>query len=274
MFDIEQPYGPLIETTVRVASWNVWAQYGPWEARERGIVETLRGHDPDVVILAEAWETDDASQAARLSESLGLAYHVFAGQEDEGSGNRTGIALLSRWPILHHANQQLGDDTDWERVLFAELDGPRGPVQVYGVVLSWKLQHSSLRQAQVRDLASYIMKTQNRRGPVIVAGDFNAVPDSDEIRMLTGRAAVPVPDLVFYDAWEIAGGGGPGHTWSNDNHWAVPVLWPSGRIDYVLSAWPRRGGAGHPVHCEIIGAELAAGVIPSDHYGVLADLRY
>ena len=42
----------------------------------------------------------------------------------------------------------------------------------------------------------------------IVAGDLNAVPDADEIRLLTGRTAGPVPGLVFQDAWEVAGDGG------------------------------------------------------------------
>lgn len=44
---------------------------------------------------------------------------------------------------------------------------------------------------------------------------------------------------------------------------AVP--WPSGRP----------GGVGHPVHAQVVGAEArSGGVIPSDHYAVLADLRY
>jgi hypothetical protein len=42
-----------------------------------------------------------------------------------------------------------------------------------------------------------------------VCGDFNAGPDSDELRMLTGRSETPVPGLVFYDAWELAGDGTP-----------------------------------------------------------------
>lgn len=50
-------------------------------------------------------------------------------------------------------------------------------------------------------------------------------------------------------------------------------MFPARRIDYVLSAWPRPGGAGHPVRCEVIGDEAVDGVLPSDHYGVLADLR-
>lgn len=46
------------------------------------------------------------------------------------------------------------------------------------------------------------------------------------------------------------------------------------RIDYIFSAWPRPGGAGHPVRCELIGAEPVDGIFASDHFGVVADLRY
>ncbi|WP_440105374.1 hypothetical protein [Streptosporangium sp. H16] len=93
--------------------------------------------------------------------------------------------------------------------------------------------------------------------------------------MLTGKSAAAAPGLVFYDAWATAGTDpAGGHTWAGANPWAAPALWPDLRIDHVLSAWPRRGGAGHPVRCEVIGDEPVGGVVPSDHYGVLADLRY
>jgi hypothetical protein len=92
--------------------------------------------------------------------------------------------------------------------------------------------------------------------------------------MLTGHTEVAVPGVVFYDAWTAAGNEGPGHTWSNANPWAAPVLWPNRRIDYVFSAYPRRGGAGHPTACRVIGTEPVEGVVPSDHYGLVADFRY
>ena len=41
----------------------------------------------------------------------------------------------------------------------------------------------------------------------MLCGDFNAEPDSDEIRMLTGLAAVAVPKQVFVDAWRACGDG-------------------------------------------------------------------
>jgi endonuclease/exonuclease/phosphatase family metal-dependent hydrolase len=49
---------------------------------------------------------------------------------------------------------------------------------------------------------------------------------------------------------------------------------PDRRIDYVLLGRPRRGGAAHVVRCALAGTEPVAGVVPSDHYAVFADLRY
>src|SRR5258708_680863 len=79
--------------------------------------------------------------------------------------------------------------------------------------------------------------------PPVVGGDLKGAPDSDEVRMLTGRPSVPEPKLVFHDAWEVAGEGA-GHTWSNQNPYAVKDLEPDRRIDYVMVGWPKAGGAG------------------------------
>jgi hypothetical protein len=49
---------------------------------------------------------------------------------------------------------------------------------------------------------------------------------------------------------------------------------PDRRFDYVLSAWPRRGGVGHPTLCRRLGVLPPDQPQLSDHYGVLADLRY
>ena len=125
-----------------------------------------------------------------------------------------------------------------------------------------------------RQLADFIQESARRRDPVVVCGDFNAGPDADEVRMLTGRMATAAPGLVFYDAWEMAGDGTPGLTWSNQNSLAAVALYPDRRLDYVFSAWPRLGGAGHPTRCERLGVLDADVPQLSDHYGVVAELRY
>src|SRR3954454_335397 len=90
-------YGPLVRTRVRIATWNVWGRYGPWEARLAAIVETLRRVDADIVGLQEAWEDDETSLVAEVAAALGYADSVFA-PNLERDGARSGNAVLSRWP--------------------------------------------------------------------------------------------------------------------------------------------------------------------------------
>jgi endonuclease/exonuclease/phosphatase family metal-dependent hydrolase len=273
-FDPYQPYGSLVETTIRVVTWNVWGRYGDWEARYGALVAELRREEPDVVCLVESWQTDDGTQADVLGDALGLPGRV-SGAAWDADGWRSGLAILSRWPIATHEERQLpGGGAGFGRAVFSCIEGPRGAIQVFVATLDYPLDASGLRQAEVRELASFVRELTRRRHPTIVCGDFNAHPDSDEIRMLTGRAAVPVEGLVFYDAWEVAGDGGPGITWSNANPLAAVAMIPDRRFDYIFSAWPRPGAVGHPVACHLLGTEPHDGVYVSDHYGVVADLRY
>lgn len=269
-FDPAQPYGPLVHTRLRLITWNVWARFGPWQQRQAALTEVLAGLDPDLVALQESWADEDGhggegrSQAAELGERLGLAHAKSAGT--------SACAVLSRWPILRQEERLLPGGTMPGTALLTEIDGPRGHIQLISTMIgSFRLDESEIRQQQVRSLAGFAAEVMWRRAPTLVCGDFNAGPDSDEIRMLTGRAAPAAPGIVFYDAWEIAGDGSPGYTWSNANPWAAPGLYPDRRFDYVFSAWPRPGGAGHPLRCEIIGTGTPP---PSDHYGLFAELRY
>jgi hypothetical protein len=176
-------YGPLIETTVRIITWNVWGLYGPWPEREAAIMATLHDAHPDIVVLTESWSKGG-------------------------------------WPIQRQSGLTFGD----ARVQFAELAGPRGLIQVFGLVMdAWWFDQSQPRQDAVRELLTWVPRAQDTRAPLIICGDFNADPDSDEIRMLTGRTTAPAPGLSFYDAWEVAGPPTPGHTWSNDNPWATQL---------------------------------------------------
>jgi endonuclease/exonuclease/phosphatase family metal-dependent hydrolase len=268
-------YTDLISTRLRVLTWNVWWRFGPWEARQPAITTTLRGVDADVVALQEVWgEVGGANQAARLADELGYE-HAFVPGFDDGE-IAFGLAVLSRWPIVATETRSLPtlEGVDEFRIaLKAEVDGPRGPFEVYTTHLNWRFDESHVRQLQVRALADMVAASETRTYPAIVCGDFNADPMSDEVRMLTGRAAVPVPRLVFHDAWDVAGDG-PGHTWSNANPFAACDLEPDRRIDYVFVGWPKARGAGHVVGATVEAVEPVDGVYPSDHYAVLAELRY
>jgi endonuclease/exonuclease/phosphatase family metal-dependent hydrolase len=275
-FDPYAPYGQLIESTVRLAIWNVWGRYGEdWSNRQAGIEETLLGVTPDLVCLVEAWRQGETTQSQLVASKLGLPHHHFVGdweQEDWVSG----IGVVSRWPMSAPVVRPLRDagGSGFGQAVHVAVNGDRGLIQLFVAMLDYPLGASALRQAQVRELAQFVSEEASGSEPTLVCGDFNAGPDSDEVRMLTGRSSTAVSGLVFYDAWEMAGDGTPGYTWSNRNPLASAGLYPDRRFDYIFSAWPRLHGAGHPIHCSLLGVRPADQMQLSDHYGILADMRY
>ena len=69
-------------------------------------------------------------------------------------------------------------------------------------------------------------------------------------------------------------GDGTGFTWSNDNAFAARDLEADRRIDYVFVGWRKERGAGHVVDARVAAIDPIDGVHPSDHYAVVAELRY
>ncbi len=278
------PFAPLIDTTVRIVTWNLWWRWGPWRERAAAITATLAGVNADVLCLQEVWIDGDTSSAHQITAMLGYE-HVVTGHrlvlaDDDGVEVGFGNAIVSRWPITSHRVRELPgvEGADELRVgLLADIAGPRGVLQVTTTHLNWRYDHSAVRQAQVRAMCRLIDEAKpaiGRSFPPVLCGDFNAEVGSEEMRMLLGLAAVPVPKLVFHDAWALAGNDTAGLTWTRENRYAAAELEPDRRIDYVLVGWPKAGGAGNPVRCTVHGMAEVGGVLPSDHLAVVADLRY
>jgi endonuclease/exonuclease/phosphatase family metal-dependent hydrolase len=267
-----------IESRLRVMSWNLWWRFGPWEERLPAIKATLAKADADVIALQEVWDDGERNQAKELAAGLGFE-HVYASRIDI-DGVQLGNAVLSRWPIEFHETMPLPAPDGFEEFrlcLRADIAGPRGGFQLYSTHLNWRFDQSHIRQEQVRTIARFIDAAPARTYPPVLCGDFNAVPDSDEIRRLTGRTTTPVLKLVFHDAWEAAeekASACDGMTWSNNNPFAAEAYEPNRRIDYVFAGWPKAEGAGHIVKCEVEGQAPIDGIHPSDHYAVVAELRY
>ena len=263
---------------IRIATWNLWWHFGPWRERQAAIVETMRAVDADVWCLQEVFTAADGSdQAADLAAALG-GFHVAHGSRfdlavfPESIGN----AVLSRWPIVGSEVRDLPapDGLDELRcVVRADVDAPTGPLSVYSTHLNWHLDQSDVRQEQVRTLCGFVAEgTRADAFPPVVGGDFNAAPESDEIRMLTGLTTVPVRGLVFVDTW-AARGAGPGLTWDNANPFAAGEREPSRRIDHVLVGLPGPAGVGEVLAVDRFADRPVGGVWPSDHAGIVATLR-
>lgn len=264
---------------LRVMTWNVWWRFGPWEQRAPGIEATLRSTNADIILLQEVWAADGIDQAADLAARLG--FHVVSGVQAADTPT-LGNAILSRWPVVDHARTVLpqpNGQPGYRSLVRARVDSPHGLVDAYSTHLDHRFDDSEARSLQVAELCETISRDRQagdreKRAlafPPILGGDLNATPESEEIRMLTGRVPTPVKGLAFTDAWDAVGDG-PGFTWDERNPHLTQTTWPRRRLDYVLVGWPREKPIGNPVRARLAGARRHQGVWPSDHLAVVVDL--
>jgi hypothetical protein len=128
-------------------------------------------------------------------------------------------------------------------------------------------QDRRLREA--RKMLAFIQRVAGD-SPVILMGDFNALPDSDEIGLLRKAG--------FVDAF-AAVGTGLGYTWDENRNAniklqnqgradRVPDLPPSKRIDYIFV----RGSGLKLNRAQVVLDRSTHGLYPSDHFGVFVEI--
>ncbi|KAK1862945.1 hypothetical protein I4F81_005511 [Pyropia yezoensis] len=178
-----------------------------------------------------------------------------------------------------------------------------GTLAVTTAHLNWRLHDSPVRQAQVVALDAFALARgraaaaaaaaavtstgggPHRPFPSVLLGDFNAEPPSTELCFLRGHATIGGASTAWTDAWEAARRSAPavaaaaatdgGETYvPSANPAAALEAEPDRRLDYVCVAPPAADGRGAVVRSRVVcDWPDGEGVFPSDHYGVVADLR-
>ena len=258
---------------VRVVTWNVWWRFGDWELRQGAILQTLEDLDADVVCLQEVWSAETGEDQVRdFATHLGMS-HVRT-PERWWKGHSFGNAILSKYPIIDSESTQLpptdGPGTRW--ALSASLSRGDTSIPVICSHLDHRFDQSQRRQEQVTAIFDLVAARHDPAGhPVVLAGDFNATPNSDEIRMITGDAPTPVQGLAMTDAWPQCNDS-PGWTWDRANPYLPSAAWPQRRLDYVFVSWPRPVPLGNISSAFLAGVQPVKNIIPSDHWAVVVDL--
>jgi endonuclease/exonuclease/phosphatase family metal-dependent hydrolase len=274
---------------LRVATLNIWNKSGPWPRRLALIREELARLAPDVIGLQEVLRLDskdgppstpDSDQCSEIAHGLGYEI-AFGSAADYASGLQFGNAVLSRHPILEQQNFALpGAESGEPRALLtARIATPFGELPMFVTHLNWKLHHGAVRLGQVRFIAERIFElapVDESKLPPVLVGDFNADPDSDEIRFLRGLHTVQGKSVFFADAWSYGGDGSSGFTFDRRNRFAALAHEPPRRIDYIFVRGPDRKFRGEPLETRLAFASMkpdADGELwPSDHFGVVTEL--
>jgi len=264
--------------TLRVATINIWNRFGPWEQRLAAIRAEVKSLAPDLLGMQEVLrlapdDGDGLDQAEAVA--AGFGYHIaYARAHDE---KWFGNAALSRWPFARSATFELPRAGTEERrtLLFALARSPFGDIPFFVTHLNWKFEEGHVREAQLREIVQCVQTLAPPTGfPALLVGDFNAEPASDEIRFLHGLTSLGGTKRVFFqDAFQLAGDGSPGITFARRNPFAAPLREPDRRIDYVFVHGRDERHRGEPVDARVCFDAPFEGTYPSDHFGVVANLR-
>ncbi len=279
---------------------NVGSLFEPdWDDRRHEVVAWIQRVDPDIVCFQEATKSTDSDATAWIVEALGdgrhfvMSGHPFGAYGEADENFRFGSSIISRWPIDESNLWPLStaDDPDdpmpaampWELVHARTAD-----LDIFTTHLAPAPSHGRHRRLQVLEIDQHIKDirgTRDRLGakgnraamPPILTGDFNAEPDSDEIRFLKGLTVLDDRTTFFQDAWAVAGDGSTGLTndWHTHPLSARLNVHPK-RIDYIFVGDPflREGNGGRIIETQLVAHEPLTGVQASDHVGLIADIEW
>jgi endonuclease/exonuclease/phosphatase family metal-dependent hydrolase len=214
---------------ITVVSYNIHAgkdaDQRPNLERVAAVLDTLGA---DIVLLQEVDRLTARSggedQVAELERLTGM--HAAFAKSLDYQGGEYGIAALSRWPIESARVLPLPTDPPLKRsngsedplvALYIVVATPAGRVHVVNTHLTAE-GPGTYRKQQLVALLAHVRRLIPPGEPLVLGGDFNARPDSDEIEATT---------LALQDAWAACGADADaGNTY--------PAHAPDRRIDYLF----------------------------------------
>lgn len=270
---------------MRIATYNIWNSPIRWPERLDAICEELLRVSPDVVALQEVpvrvGIEDRCDAAEYVRKRCGYEYVATRFYPDDPG---EGSALLSKLPLC---DIETGWDTAFEalgncglRVRVTMGDKKLAITQVH---LDWS--NIATREAQIVDILRWIDARSEQGCYEVLCGDFNCHPESSVYRFLMGQQTIlgqsitPWHDLARYYAAKLGQALRPTlDFWHNPRWQDSPTLEIPARCDWILLRDVFNQGLPYPKVLEagVFGTSPTprAGVVPSDHYGVYADIEF
>jgi endonuclease/exonuclease/phosphatase family metal-dependent hydrolase len=236
------------------------------DKRTRIVTDFIERTEPDVVAVQEISERPGAYLHRKdvLREATGYR-KVWARTHYMPFFYEEGIGILSRWPIAWHGARSLPhpefDKTMTRAVLGALVQHPHQPFKIYNAHLT--IQSAPHKKADQALEALEFIHANHRDLPTFFAGDLNAEPEHDAMKLLRGHVTYRGTTGSLIDAWMATNPDDAGYTTASPR--------PDKRLDYIyVVPWSQ---STTPLSCERVLTEKVDGVWPSDHFGVLCRFR-
>ncbi|HHW09962.1 MAG TPA: hypothetical protein GXX29_08335 [Firmicutes bacterium] len=239
--------------TIKVMTYNIRHGRGlDDEVNLDRVAWVIKAYKPDIVLLNEVdfnnRRSGQVDQTSYLAGLLGLPYSFFGPAirrpyvaDWSLQSSAYGNALLSRFPIIAARAELLPPWPRMERrsLIVADIHiNENTTLRFFGTHLGL---HAGERYRHVQHIAELAAESSL---PKLLAGDFNALPDSREIAYLKEMWTDPAPHV--HEA-------------------TYPSLIPTYRIDYIFTSGD--------LAANIITYQVVPGAYASDHLPVILEIR-
>lgn len=167
--------------------WHDWPRHRELPARLEAFAQLVEREQADVVLVQEVLRRPECKVDEQLADRLQMNYVYSRANGNEGAiGFEEGVAIFSRYPIVHSRLRRLSPEKDWfvRRVaLGAEISTPMGSVWSFSA-------HLSLRRQRNRDQVSALtdwVDLVSGGTPAFIGGDFNAHESSPQMQSARRR---------------------------------------------------------------------------------------
>lgn len=157
----------------------------------------LDGLEPDLIALQEVSLPGNTAQW--LADELQIE-HVYLSPKAGRDAKKEGIAILSRLPFDGRWTLDLETQNRVAQCVQVRIEGQ--PLLFANGHFLWQPGESVERQRQIERFMGWLQEKTNNH-PVIVAGDFNATPESPTIQKMRQE---------FNSAYQVANGKEPDYT--------------------------------------------------------------
>ncbi|MEO9005286.1 MAG: endonuclease/exonuclease/phosphatase family protein [Ginsengibacter sp.] len=268
---------------LRVMHWNLQNWGNEYDKTEKGrstfvpyMMDLIHVNDADVLCFSEYADVGNKEtiypHASELTKS-GYPYHLFAPTDTSYTDIAQGVAIFSKYPIVHSDVFNYGEYANAEHLIYVDINTGKDTFRVFTTHLQSVHFDGSdyrsldrLRRARdpgyhdsrnvvsklkngywYRYLQAQLVKQKIRESPypVILTGDFNDVPSSNTYFTIKSN---------LQDAF-LTKGSWIGRTF----RYISPTL----RIDYILADQKFKVTQFEVIHVNY-----------SDHYPIITDLRY
>ncbi|XMB86135.1 endonuclease/exonuclease/phosphatase family protein [Mycoplasmatota bacterium WC44] len=255
---------------MKIATYNIWNSDVDYLKRVELLIGVLIEQNIDVLVLQEV---RDENLVKTITKGLGHNNYIWKKYPD----CEEGLAIISKYGLEHlWTNYEEDEEFHNTGTIISKIKVDGLSIGITNVHLDYK--ESINREIELVKAVKVIESFDNDYD--IILGDFNSYPSSSIHMYLSGQMTLfshSTSWIDLYQSFKVRNEDINGVTldFKNNPRWENEVcLDIPGRFDWIFLKQPYPKVSPKLIEFKLLGNKRIDNITPSDHYGVLSELKF